>query len=64
MRGQHQYSLPYQGCPKVPYTFADLTNKVCTTRCSDWGNTVSRLCVAQCPWDANNYVTWANPDTR
>jgi hypothetical protein len=51
-------------CPTSPYMFADLTNKVCTTRCSNWGDTVTRLCVPSCPWNPDTYVTWANPDTR
>ena len=64
MHQQHQYSLLYLDCPKVPYMFADLVNKICTTRCTTWGNKVTRLCVAECPWDTNNYVTYQNPDTN
>lgn len=44
--------------------FADLANKVCTTRCSNWGDTVSRICVTSCPWNILTYVTWADSDTN
>ena len=46
--------------------FADMTNKICRTRCSSttWGDTNTRNCVDSCPWDPSMYITYANPDTR
>lgn len=53
-------------CPTNPYTFADLLNKLCTTRCPStyWGDTVTRNCLYDCPWNPLTYVSWKNPDTQ
>lgn len=61
---QVSYGL-FVDCPTSPYMFADLTNKICTTRCDPtWGDTVTRTCVTSCPWNPSTYVTWTNDDTR
>jgi hypothetical protein len=66
MRVFYKYSCNNLDCPTAPYMFADMTNKICRTRCSSttWGDTNTRTCVASCPWDPSMYVTYANPDTR
>lgn len=52
-------------CPLSPYMFADLTNKVCTTRCNPtWGDPVTRTCVVSCPWSPDTYVSYMNSDNR